>query len=652
MQLSRNAAFLVHSVTTGGTTRIGLVASLADAISDWQATTRISPVFGVDEWGTETSDSFPFRRLHSLFFIGPIHPLRLLPRKSKRWKLWLTLGNYNVLLRVPPKDEEQVRAWLEAEHVRYERWTIRNGRVEDVSFSPATSMAGTWREQIAGLLGEKHPPQLHESLREYAPLMASAIARAEAIDARQADELLRTHEIITQITRAPLPTDDEEARQNRIYEKLGVLSVLNAGLSRFTSQAFSGSSPISHTESHYWIHSLLGTYVVNEALVAIRSFLLSSLGEYRIPQRLRRLSSVTNKRDLINLDSQDEFWTEDHLFGAALDSADLSSPLFPLITYVSGRDGFKSTDYTLSAPLAVVSACNSVRWTLRTLTHEVAHAIVRGVMTLLYPNSANLQDRAGAKELIETKKPAETLLDEIRRLLLVSIWVMDGVHKSFPRGEGGRHGGDVKSLLNDWHGEVSEIMTHVFDFLYFYGKDSSRYIRDIWSSWSVIPNIGYRVPEYVTRTICAIMAKHLRRPSPEDFAKEEVLTLLQELETDSTTRQDILPYVAEARQYINDTWPTLKRAIFARRGLVKIVSTFLYSDRAATMLLGEAHGSSGASERQGYSFLLLEFASRPIDNPLLFLEAYTGSAPPSAPHSTWMLYMLAFNTRGKDGSAS
>ena len=51
---------------------------------------------------------------------------------------------------------------------------------------------------------------------------------------------------------------------------------------------------------------------------------------------------------------------------------------------------------------------------------------------------------------------------------------------------------ELRRLLQRWRQDVDETMVHAFDFLYFYGKDVSRYIAGIWSSWGTIPNIGTR----------------------------------------------------------------------------------------------------------------------------------------------------------------
>ena len=62
----------------------------------------------------------------------------------------------------------------------------------------------------------------------------------------------------------------------------------------------------------------------------------------------------------------------------------------------------------------------------------------------------------------------------------------------------------VGQRLRDEWAECNELLTHIFDFLYFYRGDAEAYVRCVWASWAVIPNIQHRLTDYITRCLCAL----------------------------------------------------------------------------------------------------------------------------------------------------
>jgi hypothetical protein len=194
-------------------------------------------------------------------------------------------------------------------------------------------------------------------------------------------------------------------------DTIAMLVDANAGLSRFASQAFSGASPISETECHFWTHSLLGTGTANIALANARRFLTRTLGRARIPERVAAYREI--QRDipkLIRLPYNDKAWTENWIDKVALASS--QAPLFPQITYFSGRDGFKTTETTLSAPLSAITSCSSSRWSLLTITHEASHTIISGVLSVILPSFKNATELQTATEIVNGAAPAN-LLEEL-----------------------------------------------------------------------------------------------------------------------------------------------------------------------------------------------------------------------------------------------
>ena len=197
----------------------------------------------------------------------------------------------------------------------------------------------------------------------------------------------------------------------------------------------------------------------------------------------------------------------------------------------------------------------------------------------------------------------------------------------------------LRKLIEQWQREVEEILVHVFDFLYFYGKDVEKYVNGIWASWGTIPNVNTRIPDYVIRTISAVLANHLRRRGGEEVARDLVVKALSQLQ-----RTDLGgDYVGAALDYIRDHWQDeIRDRVLARKGLVKIAQTFFFSDEVATAVRGEPEIRGGATEKEGYALRMGQLDLNLIRNPLRFLELYSVSTQPSALESLWIYYVLAF----------
>lgn len=630
----KQAFLLLSRPDRAGDYTVRLAGALSGAVSGWRASTRMSPIYiprlrADDELPTED-----FVGAHVLLFVGPTHPGAITDRLPAGCEAWLTLGAFNVLVHAPSDRAAELDAWAQTGGLRYECWTIRDGARIGVSYSTAPAAIDPSLQAVVHLANAPRPAVLDDSVKEFTPLIASALTRANDVYPAVVDTLVSLCAFAREDLR---DAQRNEATEEDHYALLGQMTMVNAALSRFTSQAFSGATPLTDTESHFWTHSLLGTGVANIALWRFCNFIFARVGEARLPQRLEALADHRIDVDgrLENLAERADWWERDDLGRLTLPPDEASRPLSPIITCFSGRDGYKSTLQTLSAPLAVIGACNSLRWTLLTLTHEVSHIIVRGAMGVLYPR-LTADQITEASDLLE--REPDTMLDAARRYLLLGVLAMHQVDQgNAPVDTTARA---MPAILNRWQREVEELMVHVFDFLYFYGGDPEKYVRGIWLSWSVIPNIGHRIPEYVLRSLCAVVSLHLRRGTEvETTARDQVRAALVGLQRDGHASQ----YVNEALGYLEDHWEDLRMRLFARRLLIRIVRKYLYSPTIAATLREESEIGGGAAGRDGYSLRVGEFDETPVANPLRFVETYTQAANPSVLHSMWMLTTLAFN---------
>jgi hypothetical protein len=122
---------------------VRIVPQLVDALKGWTSSTRISPMLGVQEYGTAKHATEPLRGEQALVFVGPLDPLQIPSPTISNAKLWLTLGAYNLVLLYPSvQAAKELVAWAETTNARYEHWTLVDGEVTVTAFhhhsDPAT----------------------------------------------------------------------------------------------------------------------------------------------------------------------------------------------------------------------------------------------------------------------------------------------------------------------------------------------------------------------------------------------------------------------------------------------------------------------------------------------------------------------------------
>ncbi len=612
---------------------VKVVASHDDALSLWNASTRLSPIYKIEGFKNSKLSSFTFPGRKYLLFLGPVHPEKILRCCNQEYHIWITIGLYNLLV-VPPNKVElnKILKLAKREAVPYEFWEINSGTVKKIeNWLPDQSTAG-WRKSVVELSQIKFTDELKEAIREYCPLIASTISRSNVLPNEISKELEQVNqlfaEVLTEFTNPP--------SLEHSYRYLSELLTINAGLSRFSSQTFAGSSPILNRECHLWSNSLLGIGVATIALWNIRGFIDKTLGAARWPERFNALKEID--KDIPDL-ARHYPPDRDYMWDIKLDNK-TSKPIIPLIPYFSSRDGYRSTTTTISAPLASVTSCNCPRWSLMTLTHEISHVIIRAILADLIPDLSNGSEIDACITLSEGNERGKNLFDEIRRIFFRSVYKMAEVSSGLSGAD--EDGIDILNVLRHMRHDIDETMVHTFDFLYFYGKDIDKYVSGIWASWGVIPNVSTRVQEYVVRTICAVLSLHLRNNiDAPDIAKDRVRKSLSSLQQSDLGGR----YIDEALHIIDNRWDEIKEIVQARRQLVKIVNCFLFSENLSTKIRTELKISGGASDKDGYTLNLKTIELNTINNPLRFIEAYTSykqNKHPSAAISTWFLYVLAF----------
>lgn len=566
---------------------------------------------------------------------------------------WATLGCFNLVVQTGPDHNgealaERITHWAKRVGIAFEQWTLEAGVITGVSHHVLASREHAVLSQLTKHAEHHRHPAVRSNFQENLVATATSLARAAAVYPPIYDEIEEAAGSISAIM------ERFGAGDLTVLEMQSRLLTMNAALSRFSSQAFSGIPPIRGTECHFWIHSLLGTGSANFALASVVATVQQVLGEALLPERLRLLSQIvrsvptsaelTSDPALLDFDLLDAVKVSPGSFGAVV----------PLITYFSGRDGFSSHVQTLSAPLTTLAECNSLRSNLLTVTHEISHIFVQSALAILSPTPGKPAEFDEALALLRPRYQAVHMLEAARQLFLEAVVSMAIEERAGNRPYSMRElETELPGIVERTRGEVQEILVHTFDFLYFHAGEPEYYISNIWHSWSSIPGIGDRVPEYVMRTMCAVSSVLLRERPQTRFAAALRATkeVLQKIEPEIGLKGN---YVGIALEYIDKlqadaaALERVERQYGVRMRLVRLVRIFLFSDKLAARLFHDPHIGGGEGYRQKKP---LFYDANPIGNALQFLRTHLKANPTEA-ESMWVLHALAFDASPSRVAAS
>jgi hypothetical protein len=585
----------------------------------WTETgTRISPIFSLNAAKPPTfNDEEPLW----LWFCGPVHPANL--STIVGIECFISLGLYNVI--AVARDDSQrgaLREFVNAHQIAWEEWEIVGTNLAAVDYSSLTAKTSLLTPNKLVPLFPKNNP-ICAAGREYVALLAASLSRGARYTPVAARELSEFDDVFRPYVQA-----DQKAGPVR----QGLLVTANAALSRYTSQTYAGTSPILESESHYYTHSLLGIGTASLALTCVRRFIEQIVERTRLTDRVRRLKTRTSARVMLHsLPPNDSFWDTDFLAGEfSIDDPEqqrftgINDPRLHLLTYFSGRDGFRASLISLSAPLELLESCNCVTWTLLTITHEISHILVDGVLAFLLPNPNVLHQLEQFVSLLDRGTNVPNVFEQLQQMLCYCAWQMHS-----PNSSEFVDGPELGRIIQSQAQNLYEIVTHCFDFLYFYRGDADVYITAVWASWSVIPNIENRISEYLIRSLCALLTKHVRREGGISITIDQLSHLLEKIKRDFP---DAL-YVSQAIYELTVNRSEYEEALSCRRPLALFVRHFLYSTDVEKSLMS----SSRRDE-----FKVLEFDHGRVENPLRFIHEFSRDPAPNHLRAAWLLQQLAF----------
>lgn len=599
------------------------VPTFEQALAEWDSTTRSSPIFPLD------NAKFPAPADGQAWFVAFIGPIDLGTIDLQGANCFVSYGIHNlVVVTADPSDTAVYRILEDAKKAKvpWEGWSVEGTKVKHVEYSLEYAP-----ETPVGIATAKPalPGQLKSASEEYRTLVAVTRAKcARYLPAMAAD--------ISAFDEAFQPILDET--QTHPVAKLAWLANVNAALSRFSSQTFAGTSPILETECHFWTHSLLGIGTATQALVNIRRHHDKAIRKSRLAEKIASLDSVASEdATLTGASFADNRWRTHWLSKVKLTSAAPLDNYVKLIAYFSGRDGYRSTSFTLSAPLELISGCNTYAWTPLTLTHELSHTLTSLLMMPLLEGVDTDEGRARLAKLVtpQAKFPPRTAWDQAQKALVTAyLWLeLENTAPEFRDGfsiEADR----VQELVERHHDEAVELITHVLDFQYFYGRNVELYMTSIWESWDVIPNIQSRIDEYIVRTLVAVLSINQHGDDYLSVTYDVVLEQLARLSDSAAEGQ----YIKFAHERLRDNKDNFCERLRWRVPVVKLVLGFFYDPDTQLELAREVATSGGA-----YANVRIdEFDDWQIRNPLTFLVRFANDRLQNSRKALWMLQKLAF----------
>ena len=617
-----------------------------EVVRAWQAHTRISPVWPlVSDKSKRKSHIDKLPKDCFLFFAGPVNPENLDVQFGPNFNeafpnstVWGSLGILNLIVSTTSDEENDLlREFFKDLKVVCEIWTLADGEILEVdvpqpinaSPTPEISLTkSTGKTQFSTVIGkelEMAATALTASRRGgvYFPWVHSEV-----------DGIVVAYGDIVE----SFSDSDGKIDLKHEAELVYALANINSGLSRFTSQALSGTAPIRISECHFWPHSFLGTGLCNLVMRNFIAFVENSLGKYNLVERFKGLSDFPSHKQPPLLNDFESL--ERDLLAASKPLRD--DPTVTPISYFSGRDNFKNDVFTVSAPLDTISGLNSKKWSILTVTHELSHRFVEPILAELMPKSAE-EVRCGRSNKPKYSRFSDptTYFDIAQRDFLQCALLYAG-SQGFDIDKA-REDEDnllwVVDLLKRYNLQLEEIFVHAFDFLYFYGRSVERYVPDIWNSWGVLPQVEGKLDEYIVRTAAALLSnKASVKDNPVEIVRRDILKFLPS-ETDNPSA-----HIVEARRRITDenywTQKLVERCEAADMA-GRFVLQYLHSEGAMSALGGDDVVRT-TDKSFDYSASDLKLDTRSFDNPISFLSAFATDRDPDETKSVWLFLMMAF----------
>jgi len=462
-----------------------------------------------------------------------------------------------------------------------------------------------------------------------------------------ANHIIRRLKLIEKVLRPSTTINSSEsdvkrkAARNMLHRITGDIIEINAALSYVNSQWFSGCAPILSSECQIRSNSLLGVGSAFQALVSFCFFVTKIFEVEAIDTKVKSFDSRTIF-DIFKQPPHDaKVWEN---LGIDRIEKPATEPLRHLLVHFSARRGFRESPHCVTVPIQSLNLGATSRWGLLTLSHELMHAHVRGILAALFPKLSgetqfgladNKVSVMGIREFTDIYNAycsyPEVLPDQphSRRLcmqmaLLHYALRRDAMKEAIePNTANSKKQAlipedidDALHLFEDAHRDTNEVIAHVLDFVYFYDEDDETYVHQVWSSWCEVPAVLENVNEYVLRTlyILSVSNRHLSTKARFEAALARAIILLKDMPD-----WENIPLLAEAIRILCDK--NQKRALHLefdpKTYLVDLTLMFMQSKKIKGELLCDERFLEDQDQPLGLP--IGSFSDHDITSPVSFI---------------------------------
>ena len=649
---------------------------------------RISPIFPVI-----SAKPLVIRGL----YIGLLCPLRAFefigkqPNEIKD-QLWFSHGiasviivgkNETDILNFCQEEESDLAGW-ELWHIDdFDKLHVVKRHVRTVSVPRFTVDSFENISSDAAKLLDEIKIHLHEAVRCAALFMPEQLPRLERV-AKAANEIASEIYFFENTKDRPTPKHfKNQTKENkhaydvnqRLNQGFTQLIQLNSTLAYVVSQAANGAIPILERPCLVANCSLLGVGTAYRAISAIAGFVEDTFEEYpliaEIDKHYRTYpgNPVTNNIAVYEL----SIWPKTE--GSFIDSllGDTKSELScQKLTYFSSRHGFGEAHFSVTAAAQTLYAADSVRWSLVTLTHELLHSHVTGILATILSNNEKTgitperfkEYHKSFVKYIENQEEPEHLLDSLRYIIFSFAAGRTSAIRTLHKMENDRSSSEdiewnvpvpVVSefgpyFLTSLH-LLEEVIVHTLDLAYFYNGNIDLFIEVLWGSWTTVPAVVGDLETYSLRTLVAIATLDKSPNRTVEHRLDRALSLVRDKLNALAQKDSSNLFLQKAISYLNDPVKSLRLPLLFTPCiyLADMVSRYLCSGSVQAKFWDFDKNIESKEGKAEYLMETMNFPGGKVANPVAFLmdraQRKQDGGFPEDVRSAWVLLATASSAR-------
>lgn len=551
-------------------------------------------------------------------------------------RLFFTLGTASVVFCYSEASElQQILGLIKPRS--WEAWSIRNGEItiaethlpdptsfrrEDFSLSSSPAIDFDVQHLLDEL--QHNLNHLVDGASRYYPTKLPILTNLASHVRAFVDELVAlTPNAITSATSLQRIT-----RQQRYNALVDYLIQINSSLAYVCTQALSGIVPILDNRCPFESYSLLGIGTALQALDAFGAVVANAFDSVPISDTIRkefRKAAPFGPGHAIR-DLEEQLLPPPRDVDALAEGV-IPSTRRPHLFYFSGRLGFQEAQFSVTAAMQTLSAADTVRWSLMTLSHELMHAHVRELLGSLFYSSTDTPDSSSYTALFERyakfcreRSAPESLADAVAFAIFNYCRWRIGIEHGGPSVSGDSSTSEERVLLEadtlfrwlrHYYRDINEVIVHVLDFHYFFHGNTTLYLDYLWVSWSTVPSVLVNIEHYLMRTVAAVGTKYRGKASSRfDRAIADVRDTLREL----SSRDQSNCLLSQAHAWVSEdaNVDSLRIQYLTAGYLADVTHNCIMSSRMQTMIEGRDDYADRSEDEVVYTLEPGQFGHKPV----------------------------------------